>query len=261
MTQVETQNKKKKATTETIGIVTKVTKETSDTHTLRISMPNLKDEEKPFTFKPGQFVMVRPVINGKTIPRAYSVSSSPTRSESENYYDLTVRQTQTPTVSKWLNDRKVNDEILFRGPYGQFFWEENHPESSELLLLGGGSGVTPLKSMMEYIADKKLGNKAKLLYSSKTFQDIILKEPLEQLAKDNDNIEVEFSLTREPTDSSWIGRRGRIDENYIKETLKEFDIPKTGCYLCGTPAFVENMSSLLQGAGISEEKIWHERWE
>ena len=168
MTQIQEQKKKKRSTIETTGIVTKVTKETPDTHTLRISMPNLKEEEKPFTFKAGQFVMVRPVINGKTIPRAYSISSAPTRSESDNYFDLTVRQTETPTVSKWLNDRTVEDEILFKGPYGQFYWEEDHPESSQLLLLGGGSGITPLKSMIEYISDKKLGNKAVLLYSSKT---------------------------------------------------------------------------------------------
>lgn len=261
MTQTDVQKAKKKATIETIGIVTKKTKETPDTHTLRISMPNLKEDQKPFIFKPGQFVMVRPIINGRTIPRAYSISSSPTKSESENYYDLTVRQTETPTVSKWLNDRNVGDEILFRGPYGQFFWEQGHPESSELLLLGGGSGVTPLKSMMEYIADKKLQNKAKLLYSSKTQADIILKDPLEELANQNSNISVEFSLTREPQNSNWSGRRGRIDEQYLAETLKKFDIPNTGCYLCGTPGFVENMSKLLVDAGISDEKIWHERWE
>ena len=261
MTEVETQNKKKKATIESVGVVTKVTKETPDTHTLRITLSNLAEEDRPFTFKPGQFVMVRPQINGKTIPRAYSVSSSPTRSESDNYYDLTVRQTQTPTVSKWLNDRQINDEILFRGPYGQFFWEENHPESSELLLIGGGSGVTPLKSMMEYISDKKLPNKAKLLYSCKTQDDIILQQPLEELAKKNPNISVEFSLTREPQDSNWTGRRGRIDEEYIKESLKDFDVNKTGCYLCGTPNFVETMVNLLIGAGIKEDKIWHERWE
>lgn len=259
MTEVQAQNKKKKATIESIGVVTKVTKETPDTHTLRISMPNLKDDQKPFTFKPGQFVMVRPQINGKTIPRAYSVSSSPTRAESENYYDLTVRQTETPTVSKWLNDRQLKDEILFRGPYGQFYWEENHPESSELLLIGGGSGVTPLKSMMEYIADKKLGNKAFLLYSSKTEKDIILRKPLEDLASQNKNIKCEFSLTREPDNKNF--RHGRIDLQYIKNTLKEFDMDKTGCYLCGTPTFVQTMVDYLKEAGIKEDKIWHERWE
>ena len=259
MSQVQSQNKKKKSTLESVGIVTKVTKETPDTHTLRISMPNLAEGEKPFVYKAGQFVMVRPVINGKTIPRAYSISSSPTRSESDNFFDLTVRQTQTPTVSKWLNDRQVNDEILFRGPYGQFFWEEGHPEASQLLLLGGGSGVTPLKSMIEYISDKKLGNKAVLLYSSKTEKDIILRKPLEELEKDNDNIKVEFSLTREPDNKDF--RHGRIDLPYVQETLEEFDIDKTGCYMCGTPGFVENMTKLLEDAGIKEEKIWHERWE
>ena len=114
---------------------------------------------------------------------------------------------------------------------------------------------------MEYISDKKLPNKAKLLYSCKTQDDIILQQPLEELAQKNANIGVEFSLTREPQDSNWTGRRGRIDEQYIKESLQDFDIDKTGCYLCGTPNFVQSMVNLLMDAGIKEDKIWHERWE
>ena len=219
---MQKQSSKSKKTSEIIGIITKVIKETPDTHTVRISLENFKDQGEVFSFKPGQFVMVRPKIDGKVIPRAYSISSSPTKAQSkDNYIDLTVRQTKEPTVSKWLNERSINDKIIFRGPYGQFFWEENHPESSQLLLIGGGSGITPLKSIIEYISDKNLPNKTKLLYSAKTQKDIILHDSLTKINNSNENIEIEFSLTREPEESNWTGRRGRIDSEYIKKTLKE----------------------------------------
>ena len=144
--------KVKRKYTQTVGIVSEIIRETPDTKTLRIIMPNLNAEEKPFRFAPGQFVMVLPEINGKKIPRAYSVSSSPTRSDQEDgFIDLTVRETEDPTVSKWLNDRKVNDEVLFKGPYGHFVWSENDPEAEQVFMCGGGSGVTPLKCIFEYI--------------------------------------------------------------------------------------------------------------
>ena len=247
------QNKLKKSI-ETVGHVIKVITETHDTKTLRIKF------DVPFTFKPGQFVMVKSELNNKKISRAYSISSSPTKAENEHFIDLTVRQTEKPVVSKWLNEREINDEILFKGPYGKFFWQENAPECSELLLLGGGSGITPLKSIIDYIFDKSLENKVKLLYSCITQDDIILREDLQSKANKNSNIDVEFYLTRESKESNWKGKRRRINKKDIQETLDDFEIEKTGCYLCGNPSFVVSMSVLLNDAGIPEEKIFHEKW-
>ena len=251
MTQEQSKTKK---SIETVGHVIKVITETHDTKTLRIQF------DIPFTFKPGQFVMVKSKINDKTISRAYSISSSPTKAENEHFIDLTVRQTEKPVVSKWLNERKVNDKILFKGPYGKFFWQEDDPECSELILLGGGSGITPLKSIIEYISELNMKNKAKLLYSCITQGDIIMYENLQATANKKPNIEVEFYLTREPKDSNWKGKRGRINKRDIQNTLNEFEIEKTACFLCGNPSFVVTMSVLLNDAGIKEEKIFHEKW-
>ncbi|MHA2364629.1 MAG: ferredoxin--NADP reductase [Candidatus Hodarchaeales archaeon] len=253
---------KKKKYVETVGIVSKMIRETPDTQTLRIKMPNLKPEDTPFKFKPGQFVMVRPEINGRIVPRAYSVSSSPFRSkQKDGYIDLTVRQTDNPTVSKWLNDRKVGDEILFRGPYGHFLWNPNDPKAEQVFMLGGGSGVTPLKSILEYIHDKKFPNKVKLLYSVRTFVDLISYEVLKQMCINSENAEVNITLTREPQESDWKGRRGRINLEWIKEELEDFDLEKTKCFLCGIPNFVDNMKQLLLEAGFTKERILHEKWD
>lgn len=254
--------KAKKKIIETVGIVSEMWRETPDTQTLRIRMPNLDPNDKPFKFKPGQFVMVRPVINGKTIPRAYSINSSPTRCEGDDgYFDLTVRQTENPTVSKWLNDRKVGDEILFRGPYGNFFWDENDPNCEQVFLAGGGSGVTPLKSIFEYIHDKGYDNQVRLLYSVRTQADIISHKELTELDKNTKNGDYKLTLTREHQDSNWTGRRGRINLEWVQEELKDFDFNKTKCYLCGTPQFVETLVELLEQAGIDHDRILHEKWD
>lgn len=254
--------KKKKKIIESIGVVQYMQRETPDTQTLRIVMPNLAPEDRPFTFKPGQFVMVRPEIDGKVIPRAYSISSSPERTKSDpGYFDLTVRQTETPTVSKWLNDRSVGDEILFRGPYGNFYWDENDPEAEQIFLAGGGSGLTPLKSILEYIYDKGYSNKVTFLYSCRTIPNIISYKELKYLNEKVKGSKVIITLTREPDDSDWTGRRGRINIDLIKKELGEFDLTKTKAYLCGTPAFVNTLINLLQEGGIPKEKILHEKWD
>ena len=254
--------KEKKKIIETVGIVSEMKRETPDTQTLRIKMPNLDPKDRPFQFKAGQFVMVRPEINGKVIPRAYSISSSPTRALGDDgFFDLTVRQTETPTVSKWLNDRKVGDEILFRGPYGNFFWDEDDPNAEQVFLAGGGSGVTPLKSIMEYIHDKGYPNQVRLLYSVRTQSDVISHKELDDLHEQTKNARVVYTLTREPENTGWTGRRGRINLDLVKEELQDYDLTKTKCYLCGTPQFCNTLVDLLQQAGIPKERILHEKWD
>ena len=254
--------KEKKKIVETVGIVSEMWRETPDTQTLRIKMPNLDPKDRPFQFKPGQFVMVRPIINGKVIPRAYSIASSPTRALGDDgFYDLTVRQTENPTVSKWLNDRKIGDEILFRGPYGSFFWDENDPDAEQVFLAGGGSGVTPLKGIFEYIHDKGYSNQVRLLYSVRTIGDIISNKDLIYLNEHTKNSKYIVTLTREPENSTWTGRRGRINLEMVKEELKDYDFNKTKCYLCGTPQFVNTLVEILQQAGISKDRILHEKWD
>ena len=254
--------REKKKIIETVGIVSEMWRETSDTQTLRIRMPNLDPKDRPFQFKPGQFVMVRPEINGKVIPRAYSIASAPTRCLGDDgYFDLTVRQTENPTVSKWLNDRKVGDEILFRGPYGNFFWDEEDPNSEQVFLAGGGSGVTPLKSIFEYIHDKGYSNQVRLLYSVRTKADIISLKELDYLKVHTKNAKVVYTLTREPENSGWTGSRGRINLEMVKNELKDYDFNKTKCYLCGTPQFVNTLVEILEQAGITEDRILHEKWD
>ncbi|MFX1256014.1 MAG: FAD-binding oxidoreductase [Promethearchaeota archaeon] len=251
---------------ETIGVVSEMIRQTPSVQTLRLKTPYLSPEERPFRFKPGQFILVRPFIEhlNKKVPRSYSISSSPTRSMKEDgYFDLTVRQTQTPTVSKWLNDRKVGDEIPFRGPYGSFIWDPEDPNSEQIFMLAGGSGITPMKSILEFISDMNLPNKATLLYSSRTQEDIIFKKEVPQLAEKSKNIQIIITLTREPPDSNWKGSRGRFGLEEIKKVLKtnNYDLAKTMFDVCGTPGFTKGMCQNLEEIGIEENRIKLEKWQ
>ncbi|MHA1984751.1 MAG: FAD-binding oxidoreductase [Candidatus Hodarchaeales archaeon] len=258
------EKKPKRYVIDTTGIVSEMIQETGDTKTLRIKVPHLKEENKPFRFKPGQFVMVRPEINGKIVPRAYSISSSPTRSvDDDGYFDLTVRQTKKPTVSKWLNERKIGDEIPFRGPYGQFFWDEEDTDAEEIFMLGAGSGITPLKSILEYIHDKKMNNKITLIYSCRYENEIISRKELENLIENTSNAKLLLTLTREKEDSAWLGYRGRINKELIQQELNNsnFDLYKSKFYMCGTPSFVEFMTNILLELDIDRTHILHEKWD
>lgn len=268
MNSITANNSKKSSNylVDTVAIITHKIKETPDTHTLRLKTPNLNFDQIPFQFKPGQFVMVRPFIEeqNKVIPRAYSISSSPTRSVDENgYFDLTIRQTETPTVSKWLNDRKVGDEIPFRGPYGDFIWNKDDPRQEEVFMLAGGSGITPMKSILEFIHDKKLENKVELFYSCRQQEDIIFEDELPKLAANCNDAKLNITLTREPPDSEWTGFRGRFNLDDIKQSLwdRKFDINKTGFFLCGTPQFVTGMIDILIKIGVNPECIKKEKWD
>ncbi|MFX0093878.1 MAG: FAD-binding oxidoreductase [Candidatus Hodarchaeota archaeon] len=251
---------------ETNGIVTELIRQTPRTQTLRLKAPNLPPEKAPFRFKPGQFVMVRPFIESrnKIIPRSYSISSSPTRSmKTDGYFDLTVFQTQTPTVSKWMNDRNIGDEVPFRGPYGSFVWNSNDPSCEQLFMLAGGSGITPMKSILEFIHDKNLPNKATLLYSCRTQEDIFYKKELPQLIEKSRNIKLIITLTREPNDSNWNGRKDRFGLEDIKSALKtnDYDLKKTTFYICGTPGFIAGMIQNLDNLGIKPSRIKREKWD
>ena len=256
--------KSKRNIIETTGVVSDMIRQTSNTKTLRITTPFLDENQSPFQFKPGQFVMVRPEIKNKMIPRAYSISSSPTRSMKKNgYFDLTVRQTEKPLVSKWLNKRKNGDEIQFRGPYGNFFWDENDFHAEQLVLMGAGSGITPLKSILEYIHDKRYENKVELLYSCRYESEIISKKELEELIKYTLNAKLILTLTRENEESKWPGHRGRLNKKLIENELRSnnFNLEKTKFYLCGTSDFVNAMIDILFDIGIEKQCILHEKWD
>ncbi len=221
-------------------------RETVDTRTLRLQL------SEPFEWEPGQFIMVKAEIEGKTVSRAYSIASSPTR---KDYLEITVRETENPTMSRYLNEIPVGYMLAVKGPYGKFIWNEN--VSDKLVCLAAGSGITPFRAFMQYIIDKGLDTKFKLLYSVRYGNNIIYERELRELVQKMKNAEYHLSITRDPMGIEYA-RTGRIDKNYLEEQINGFE--DANFYLCGSPPFIEAMKGYLFEIGIAPEKVKREQW-
>ncbi|HVD33044.1 MAG TPA: hypothetical protein VNC19_05665, partial [Gemmatimonadales bacterium] len=151
---------------------------------------------------------------------------------------------------------RPGDQLELRGPIGGYFvWKESF--GGPLLLLAGGSGIVPLRSILRHHAATQSSTAARLLYSSRSREEIIYRNELERLNASK-NVDAFFTLTREWPEG-WNGHRRRIDE----ELLREISWPPTErplVYVCGPTAFVERAADLLVAIGHDPSRINTERF-
>jgi|TARA_Y100000310_G_C20694759_1_gene824788 ferredoxin-NADP reductase len=217
---------------------------------------------KKFDYQPGQFVTFEldltatgkfKVLEGKpsTQKRRFSLSSLP----SNPYLEVTVRKTDDGFVSDYLvNYSTLGEEIAVKGPYGHFFLDEKNSKKN-IFLIGMGSGICPLISILRYIKEKELPIQVHYLCSARFENEIIWRKEIESLP--SENITYEFTITREEP-KNWKGSLGRINKDLISKNLK--DPKNTEFYLCGSPEFVENITSILKELKIPKENIKKEAY-
>ena len=198
----------------------------------------------------GQHVDVRLTAeDGYQAERSYSLASAPGQPPS-----ITVERLDDGEVSPYLVDEVVpGDKFELRGPIGGWFVWDADSGSSPLFLVAGGSGVVPLMAMLRH--RRATGSKvpAKLLYSSRTYEDVIYRDELDMVGA-----EVVYTLTREqPPD--WQGRSGRVDADLLRDVAfpPELD-PRV--YVCGPTSFVEAVADSLVGLGHKPGLIKTERF-
>ena len=203
----------------------------------------------------GQHVDVRLTAeDGYQAQRSYSIASAPEDKE----LVLTVERLGDGEVSPYLVDElRPGDEIELRGPVGGYFvWEDSY--GGPLLLVGGGSGVVPLRAMLRHRRAIGSAVPVRLLYSARTYKDIIYRDELMQLAEEADEVDVHFTLTRKQPEG-WRGYGRRIDRELLDEVAwPASDEPLT--YVCGPTSFVETAASALVGLGHEPTRIRTERF-
>ncbi len=203
----------------------------------------------------GQHVDVRLTAeDGYQAQRSYSIASAP---EDERLV-LTVEELEDGEVSPYLVEvLKPGDELELRGPIGGFFvWEE--ALGGPLVLIGGGSGVVPLRAMLRHWVAGSHGTPVRLLYSSRSLEEVIYRSELLGYGADYDAVDVRFALTREwPED--YTGHTGRIDRALIADVAGPPDA-RPLAYVCGPSGFVEVAANLLVELGHRPERIRTERF-
>jgi glycine betaine catabolism B len=198
-----------------------------------------------FSFKPGQFVSIKPVIDGREVRRSYTISSSPSR---PHCLEVTIKRTPDGLVSNWMHDHvKLGDHLVVHGPSGMFSCF-NYP-SAKILFIGAGSGITPVMSMLRWIVDTAADVDAHLLVSAKSPRDIIFRNELNWMSSRHSGIRVGVTCTSRVTGAdSWTGLTGRCDEKMLK--LFTPDLLDRHIFMCGPPPFMEAVKETLRSLGF-----------
>jgi len=213
--------------------------------------------EKPasgFSYLPGQYLTIRPTINGQKVPRAYSLSSSPYL---DNDLEITIKRLPGGLVSNYIwENLKPGDPIEVFPPLGNFVVQPSPGRSLQYFFIAAGSGITPIMSMVRSILFAEPKSKILLLYGSRDQEHIIFRDRLDELVqKYPDRLEVLHTLSR-PL-SGWEGRVGRISSEWITTELGRIRqrLLPIEAYLCGPTDMMQMAIDTLTKAKVPREKI------
>lgn len=234
---------------------------------VKVKLTSKKDEAKgtkTFIFKkPGGFEYQAGQYCFFTVPelkfpdqrgntRLFTLSSSPT----ENFLAFTSRMRTESGFKNTLDSLAMGVEINMRGPEGTFTLDNS---DSPQIMLAGGIGITPFRSIIKYISDKSLQVPIHLIYSNSLPEEIAFRQELEEISSKYPNIKITLTVSRpEDSQEEWQGERGRIDEKLILKHTTSYILPTY--WICGPPAMVEVLEGTLRTLKVSSEQVKVERF-
>ena len=230
--------------------VAEVAQLTPEARALKVALPAGLD----LKYTPGQFCMLalpRKDDPSKSIQRAYSLTSSPTR---KGFLEFAFQNEGEFTHLLW--ELKKGDSITVKGPYGKFTFDES--DSRDRGFVSGGLGITPFISAMRYASDKRLPHKLALVYSAKSDGELVYRKELEELAKQNKNLKLCFTVTRPETAPNWKGHTGRIDALFIQQSVPNWK--KTVFMMCGPPGLIDACLAIFKQLNLPDDQVRREVW-
>ena len=237
--------------------IKEIIRETADAKSFIFSIPeNLK---KQFAYTSGQFIIMKLTIAGKEYKRSYSMSSSPL----EDKLQISVKRIKDGIVSNYLNDRlKKGDEILVFPPSGNFYKKPLQNVKTNYIFFAGGSGITPIYSIIKSQLNKYPNNNIKLIYANRNPEAIIFYKHLETLKKD---FPERFLLTHivSQVSAGWNGMIGLLDSGKIKLFLEEqqtFPTASAEYFICGPSPFMDLVGHELQRYDIPKKQLHLEKF-
>ncbi|MEO8909782.1 MAG: ferredoxin reductase [Gemmatimonadaceae bacterium] len=240
-----------------LSTVVEVVSETARARTLFLNVPGWPGH------RAGQHVDVRLTAeDGYQTERSYSIASAP----EDSRLGLTIERLEDGEVSPYLVDElRTGDQVEIRGPIGGYFvWDISL--GGPLLLVAGGSGIVPLMAMLRHrnaaLASAGVEARhripARLLYSSRRWEEVIYREELANLAKNDDTLEVVHTLTRGAPDE-WKGFTRRIDRMMLAEVAWPAT-ERPQIFVCGPTPLVESAAEALVDLGHQPELVKTERF-
>ena len=233
--------------------VTNIIKETPDTISVYMQQP----AQSKIAYKPGQFLTVLIPMGGETVRRSYSMSSCP---HTDKELCVTVKRVANGKVSNYLNDHlRVGQELEVMEPMGSFSLDLR-PVQRHVILIGAGSGITPLMSIAKAVLRMESSSIVSLLYGNRNQDTIIFKNALEELQKQYANRLRIVHVLSQPN-SGWNGLTGRLNRTLAIKLINELpklDVYRTDYYICGPSGMMEEMDQALNILYVPKEKIHKE---
>ena len=218
--------------------------ETHDSKSIVFDVPQALAEQ--FRYRPGQFLTLRLPIDGRHVPRCYSMSSAPTLDDALR---VTVKRVHQGRGSNWVCDKiRVGDTIELMPPSGLFSPKDL---AQNFLLLAGGSGITPVFSILRTVLKQHQG-KVVLFYANRDERSVIFKKDLQQLAAEYpDRLQVVH----------WLDSvQGAPSKQQLAAWAKPWVSTAGPAFICGPGPFMDAAQAAMVAAGMAEEQVHVERF-
>lgn len=235
--------------------VAQIIRETSDT----VSVHFFNPEGEKLKFTPGQYLTLCLTINGKEERRPYSLCSSP---EAGELPAVAVKRVEGGLVSNYILDHlQVGETITVIPPQGNFGLPINTVAERHIVLIGAGSGITPLFSILKSVLTAEANSMVTLIYGNRKVESIIFREHLEKLQKQwPQRLRVIHCLSSPP--EKWYGASGRIHPDMLKEIIEQSQpvtpMEETQYFLCGPQGMMETTEETLKSMGVPKKDIHKE---
>lgn len=207
--------------------------------------------------KAGQYYDIRLTAeDGYQAVRSYSIASSP---EEAGIVEFGIEKLEDGEVSPYLFDLQVGEQVEIRGPIGgHFIWDRDM--QGPLYLIGGGSGMVPLMSMLrhrERYLEMEKEREVIFLASIRSLDYLLYYEELQRISQQDSAFKLILTFTR-MAPPNWDGYRRRVDESMLTQVFPKHD--NANWYVCGPTPFVEAVANAIVGMGTNPETVRTERF-
>jgi ring-1,2-phenylacetyl-CoA epoxidase subunit PaaE len=234
--------------------VKQVIQETRDTISIVFEQP----ATGKIPYKSGQFLTLLANVKGKEVRRAYSLCSSPFVDDD---LAVSVKRVEAGLMSNFLPDSlKVGQTVKVMEPMGQFTTEYNAANKRHLIMFAGGSGITPMMSIIKSTLTQERESICSLIYCNRDLDSIIFKTTLDHLQEQYEGrLHVIHVLDNAPM--NWQGLSGLLNHDMLKklfERIPDWGMEKSTYLMCGPEGMMKNVETLLAQHPIPAQKIFKE---
>lgn len=191
-------------------------------------------------------------------PRSYSFANEPgDASEMVREVSFHIRHVPGGEFTTWLHEEaKIGDRLSLKGPYGDFWLR---PAGAPILAIAGGSGLAPVKALLEQARTNNAARDVLFLFGARTQEDLYMVEELQQLARSwRARMDFVPVLSHEPEGSDWEGLRGMVTDHI--RSLTGARLAEHHAYMCGPPAMIDAAEKILTHAAVRDGNIHYDKF-